>query len=730
MIPEAKTDPFITGHIDSWGDVDAEVSHHSASPKQIEGKDGWWRFVPDVGLLIWGRTPQDWESMSVEQWLHQKGYFVKIRSTVHDKLKLKEVIKTLKGTQIKRFQNKVGKQVGPQLYVHRKYAAEIVPNDLLKFAATVLKNNKPSFQFNSIMWNKENNVVRFDEAPDFDSAREPHVGRYIAVFPDGTTREGSSNNIWHHKWLWVKDDYNGFDVDKSKDWSNLWASKLGKVAKGTDSSFQDQLKNIGLTTEGPIQMKELLMTEASKDEAALDFLKKMVQSGPYRGAVFLAGGAVRDMVMGKVPKDLDLVVTNHGKDGGMNFARWLAQQMGNFKEGSNPVLFPTFGTAKVELTGNHNGVDVTGMQVESVFARKEVYTPGSRKPEVSPGTIEDDAFRRDFTVNSMMLDLTTGQVLDLTGKGRSDIKSGVIRSTSPPDEIFGQDALRMFRAIRFATKYNWQIEPETVEGIRKNLDQLVTNNTSKERIRDEINKMLETSNPRKAFELMRDLGLLPYIAKEFQQAVGMTQNVHHNQDVFDHTMTVLQATKPELIRRLIALFHDIGKVATRSETPTGVHFYAHEDEGAKVAEKIMRELKYPSELIDAVVIGVKNHMRLKQGGDDAVKLSDKALRKFKIDLGDKLEQLLDVIHADNISHADASAMPNQIENIRQRLEKLNVKVSKPVLPINGEDLKAMGLKPGPLFSKILSAVTDAWYSNPDISRDEAIAIAQNVIAQT
>lgn len=473
-----------------------------------------------------------------------------------------------------------------------------------------------------------------------------------------------------------------------------------------------------------VNENELLMTEASQDEAALDFLKQMVRNGPFKGHVYLAGGAVRDMVRGETPKDLDIVITDHGETGGMVFAKWLAQQMGNFKEGSNPVLYPKFGTAKVNLTGVHNKVDLEGFQVEAVFARKEVYTPGSRKPEVFPGTIEDDAFRRDFTVNSMMLDLTNDKILDITGRGRADIQAGIIRSTSNPDEIFGQDALRMFRAIRFATKYDWNIEPETWEGIKNNLDNL--GNTSRERIRDELDKILQTKNPRRGFELLRDSGLLPHLAPEFQKSVGMTQNVHHSEDVFGHTLSVLQATKPELVTRLIALFHDIGKVVTRTETPTGVHFYGHEDAGAEVVERIMSSLKYPTDLINAAKLGVKNHMRLKGGGNTSVKLADKTLRRFKIEMGDQLENILDVIHADNISHADASSMPDQIENVRKRLQTLDVQVKKPTLPINGNDLMALGLKPGPLFSQILGAVTDAWYSSPNISKDEALAIAKQM----
>lgn len=480
-------------------------------------------------------------------------------------------------------------------------------------------------------------------------------------------------------------------------------------------------KSLDVIQEGYI-MENVTQEQAN---AAIDFLKQMVRKGPFRGKVYIAGGAVRDMIRGKIPKDLDLVVTDNGEEGGMKFAKWLAQEMGNFKEGSNPVLFPTFGTAKVVLKGVQNGVDLDGFDVEAVFARKEVYTPGSRKPQVFPGTIQDDAFRRDFTVNSLMLDLTNDQILDITGKGQNDIKAGLIQTTSNPDEIFGQDALRMFRAIRFATKYKWKIEDKTWQGIKNNLENL--SNTSMERVRDELNNILLTDDPAYGIRLLRDSGLLPHVATELQQAVGMTQNIHHKHDVFDHTLDVLKNTKPELMQRLMALFHDIGKVVTRSETPTGVHFYGHETAGEEVVDRILRNLKYPLDIINAVKMGVKNHMRLKQGGDSALNISDKALRKFKMELGDNLEHVLDVIHADNIAHADASAMPNQIEKVRQRLNALNVQVKKPVLPINGDDLAALGIKPGQLMGKMLSAVTDAWFENPNLTREDAIAIVQRMV---
>lgn len=780
-------------------------------------------------------------------------------------IKLKDLLsetslRTKHGSVIRRYRNNVGKQVGGSLYVHRMYADQVIPKEVLEKALNTITKSNPEFDYNCLMWDSKRNFVRFDEAPDFDSGREPHVGDFIVVSLNGAfpPKKGHSDSIWHHKWLWVKDDYKGFDVDKSKDWSKLWLAKLDEPAKGTDLTWNSQLRRCGLTeatanadaivfggiwgtgrivayvasnktsvghtremghnrwvyyqklktvfwhhfpvdaetadevknylenngfevssnramndyykVAGFLDEGKQLVMETTREEAALNFLKNAVATGSFKGKVFLAGGAVRDLVLGKKPKDLDVVVVKQGLRGGLEFAIWLAKTMGNFKgpeyppkfnfpshielddygapsfspiqndpalvaaanqynnyfaSFSNPVLFPKFGTAKVTLTGTFDGVSLEGLDVEAVASRREVYTPGSRKPKVYPGTLKDDVYRRDFRANSLVMDLTTGQTLDLTGEGINDIKSGVLRTTSDPEIIFKEDPLRMLRAVRFMAQKGWTISPETEASIRKNASWLKT--ISRERVRDELNKMLVTAKPDEALRKLRDLGLLPFIAPELQTAVGMTQNVHHKHDVFDHTLEVLKNTNPELVRRLIALCHDIGKTVTRSETPTGVHFYGHEDAGVDVADKILRDLKYPVEIINAVKSGVKNHMRLKQGGDDAVRLSDKALRKFKMDLGDNLEHVLDVIHADNISHADASSMPNQIENVRKRLASLNIVAKKPTLPINGDDLIAMGVKSGPAIGKILSAVTDAWFENPNLSREQAITIARTFV---
>jgi putative nucleotidyltransferase with HDIG domain len=463
-----------------------------------------------------------------------------------------------------------------------------------------------------------------------------------------------------------------------------------------------------------------LLIESTNEEVVMKFLKNTISNTEWENKVFLAGGAVRDEIMGKSAKDLDFVVLGD-LNAGINFSIWLSEKLGNYKEGSNPVIYPKFGTSKLTLDNNQLGLPQ--IELEFVAPRKETYTAGSRKPSVTDGKLMDDVMRRDLTINSLLKNVTNGEILDLTGKGIEDIKNGIIRTTSNPEIIFKEDPLRMLRAIRFSVKYNFEINTDIVKSIRKNASLIDT--ISKERISDELNKILLSSDPSKGVRLLKITTLLSYIIEEFNEAVGMKQNVHHKDDVFKHSMDVLSKTPDDLKTRLIALFHDIGKVLTKTISPEGsVHFYGHEKAGEDMVRKIMSRLRYPNDLIDAVAIGVKNHMALKHGGDDASGLSDKSIRKFIGAVGGNLESILDVIHADNISHSETSSMPNQISIVRQRINSLNLNLDNTnlKLPIDGNDLLKVGLKPGKIFKEILNAIQEAWYENPNLTRDEAMVI--------
>ena len=468
-----------------------------------------------------------------------------------------------------------------------------------------------------------------------------------------------------------------------------------------------------------IKLKDLLL-EGAIDRAAVDFISQMVKKSKWRGKVYLAGGFVRDELLGLDPKDIDIVV--EVPQGGIKFAEWITKELGIYKKDKNPVVYPKFGTAAFQLRGvNHKGYDLSSIDVEAVMTRKEQYTQGSRKPDVSAGTLVDDVERRDFTVNSLLKDLTTGEILDLTGQGKADLKNGVVRTPLDPDIIFREDPLRMLRAIRFTVKYGWDLPLFMIKALKRNSHMLKT--ISEERIMTELNKMMVSPYPDKAIRLLQMTGLNKYVAGELDGLRGLEQNKFHKFDAMKHTLEVLKQTPPELVTRLAALFHDVGKAATKSVVDNEIHFYKHELVGADMVEAILRRLKYPLDIIKKVKVAVEQHMRTKQYGLESEKVSDKVLRKLKADLGDHLQTTLDLMHADNLSHADDYNMPMQIPKLRDRLKSLENEPAKIKLPVDGNDvMKRYKIPGGPMIKELLKAVEEAYYENPNITKNQAYAI--------
>lgn len=465
------------------------------------------------------------------------------------------------------------------------------------------------------------------------------------------------------------------------------------------------------------------METPNKIKAAEAFIKDTIKDTEWEGKVFIAGGFVRDEIMGIDPKDIDLLINE--PDGGIKFAIWITKKLNIYKEDVNPVTYPRFGTAMFTLRKQkYQGVDISGIEVECVMPRKEKYTQGSRKPIVSQGTLKDDVDRRDFTVNSLLKDLTTGEILDLTGMGINDIKRGIIRTPLDPDVIFSEDPLRMLRAIRFAVKYNWTLPMFMIRSLKKNSKKLQY--ISAERIQDELNKMLLTARPDKAIRLLQITGLSKYIFPELDKLINLKQNKYHKYDAMRHSLEVLKNTPPDIITRLSGLLHDVGKSKTKEIIDGEVHFYRHEELGSYMARDIMKRLRYPKEIIDAVATSIENHMRIKDTKDDAL-ISDRSLRKLRQDLGPHLQRTLDLIHADNISHSDWANMPNQISNVRRKYKELEEKdisaPSKP--PLNGNDIiEILGIKPGPIVGQISKILSDMYLEDPSMSKEELTEVVK------
>ena len=464
------------------------------------------------------------------------------------------------------------------------------------------------------------------------------------------------------------------------------------------------------------------MTELKSNKVyqAICYIQNLIKDTPWDGHIFAVGGCVRDISLGEEPKDLDIVVDK--EHGGVAFATWITNRTQCHVTGSNPVIFPKYGTAKFNF---RNSDELKDLDIECVATRKEQYHSDSRNPKVEFGTIEEDAKRRDLTINALYLNISNGDILDFNGYGAEDLEKHIIRTPDDADIIFSDDPLRQLRVIRFATRYGWGIEKNTWLGVVKNAYRMEI--ISQERITDELNKILVCKTPSKGIRALYHSGLLKMVLPEVYDLIGMNQGKEHFGDVFEHTMAVLDNTQPILENRLAALFHDIGKLRCRSYGMNGdCHFYGHEDVGATMVEDIMRRMKYPNATINAVKCAVKNHMKFKH----AAVPSSRSIRKLVANVGEHLELVLDVINADNNSHAKAYCMPYQIKDIRKRIEELKKKEEAPskiVLPINGHDvMEALNLHKSPKVGRYLNAIKEAYMDNPKITKEECLEMLKTV----
>jgi len=479
-----------------------------------------------------------------------------------------------------------------------------------------------------------------------------------------------------------------------------------------------------------VALSYLQRVSGIKEKKTEEFLKKVITKDfpKYKNKAFIAGGYVRDTYLrdvlkdpkmkGKEPKDIDVMVAV--PQGGISLAKDIASKY-KLRE---PVTYPRFGTAKLvmkHVDGKpfiYDNVDLSDVDVEFVASRKEHYTEESRKPEVEYGTPKEDVARRDFTFNTLLKDLTNDEILDLTGEGKKDLEKGVVKTPLDPDETFKEDPLRMLRAIRFTVKYGWDLPKFMIKSIKKNADRLKI--ISAERIRDELNKILVSGKPVTGIRLLEMTGLLDHIAPEIKALKGVGQNKWHDTDVLGHTLRVLEHIQPDLIKRLSALFHDVGKPAVREVINKAVHFYNHENVSADMVSKILKRLKYPNEIINAVKFNVSQHMR----GKDTSRWSDKSVRKFIRDMGDHIEDVLDILEADAAGHAKDKAQMS-VENVKRFRERIkNIKEQAPAKkldsPLNGREIMhLLGIQSGPAIGKAKDFLIDAILENPKLSKAEA-----------
>ena len=349
---------------------------------------------------------------------------------------------------------------------------------------------------------------------------------------------------------------------------------------------------------------------------------------------YAVGGFVRDRILDRPTKDIDIVCLGDG----LELATAFAHQ---FKPRPPVSLFKTFGTAQVKMEA---------IEIEFVGARKESYSKDSRKPQVSPGSIEDDQNRRDFTINALAVELSEnnfGTIIDPFG-GLQDVENRILRTPLAPEQTFDDDPLRMMRAIRFATQLNFTITPETFAAIQKMADRIKI--VSQERITDELQKIMMTAAPSKGWYLLKESGLLNHIFPLLLQLEGAeTLDGIGHKDNFSHTLQVLDnvaATSDDIWLRWAALLHDIAKPKTKKfETGFGWTFHGHEVVGARMVPKIFTQLKLPlNEKMKMVQKLVALHLRPISLTKETV--TDSAVRRLLFDAGEDIDFLMLLCAAD------------------------------------------------------------------------------------
>jgi poly(A) polymerase len=427
----------------------------------------------------------------------------------------------------------------------------------------------------------------------------------------------------------------------------------------------------------------------------------------------LVGGPVRDALLGRLGNDLDFTTNAPPLESKKILQKWADNVW------DTGIEFGTVAAKRGETT------------VEVTTYRSDSYSQDSRKPEVNFGiSIEGDLSRRDFTVNSMALELTgaTPQFIDPFG-GLVDLAKKTLRTPGTPEDSFSDDPLRMLRAARFASQLNFQIAPDVLDAMKAMTDRLTI--ISAERIRDEMTKLLMSNNPRIGITILVDTGLAATFIPEIPQLRLEVDEHHHHKDVYEHSITVLEQAialedrlgGPNLVIRLAALLHDIGKPKTRALIPGGgVSFHHHEVVGARLAKSRLKTLRYSGEIIDDVETLIALHLRFHGYGDG--EWTDSAVRRYVRDAGPLLDHLHVLTRADCTTRnaRKAARLAATYDGLEDRIavlmEEEELSRIRPDLD-GGEVMQLLNLKPGAMVGKALDYLLELRMDQGPLGKERA-----------
>lgn len=454
------------------------------------------------------------------------------------------------------------------------------------------------------------------------------------------------------------------------------------------------------------------------------YIGSIVKGSEFENHVFAVGGSVRDYVMGGEIKDIDLVIDL--PKGGINFANFCKEH--GFVKGS-VVIYETYGTAMFHFK------EYPTEEIECVMTRGEKYTDeGSRNPVTTFANIEEDAKRRDLTINALYYNVSSSEIVDF-GSGVYDIKERILRvpMENNADQTFIDDPLRILRVIRFHSKLlGFKISKETLEAMKRNSDRLSI--ITKERVNVELVKILMSDNPVSGIKLIHEIGAMKYVIPELEKCVGLKQNEYHVGDVWEHTLVALRNDcklfeTPDIVVRLAVLLHDIGKINCQTIDEKGnIHFIGHEKESGVIAREALKRLKFDNKTIDEVVFVIENHMRTKNYGYCCEKMKISQFNKFAYECGNfkRFERVCRVIEDDNYAHAKDHIIIGQYDALIDKT--IGSVMFGYKLPINGNDImNEFSIKPGPDVKNVLDQVLHCAFNDPNITREVALSYAKGAL---
>lgn len=464
------------------------------------------------------------------------------------------------------------------------------------------------------------------------------------------------------------------------------------------------------------QAQRNAVSELLRVSPVIDDLAARFDKAGHR--LYLVGGSVRDAMLGGIGHDLDFTTS---ASPGETHAILSDFTPSTWDIGRD---FGTIGAMKRE--GDKE------WQIEITTFRADAYEPGSRKPVVAFGErIEEDLVRRDFTVNAMAVDVVAGEFVDPWG-GLHDLADGVLRTPAPAEVSFSDDPLRMLRAARFASRLGFRVAPEVQDAMRDMAERITI--VSAERVQGEFTGLLLTDSPREGLDLLVRTGVAEHFVPELP-ALRLERDEHmRHKDVYAHSLTVLEQAidlekarghEPDIVSRLAALLHDVGKPATRRFEGSKVTFHHHDVVGAKLVSKRLKALKYSTAIVKSVAKLVELHLRFHGYGEAT--WSDSAVRRYVRDAGDELERLHILTRADctTRNRNKATRLRRNYEELEWRIDELaaqeEIKAIRPDLD-GSQIMEILGIAPGPQVGKAYKFLLDHRMEHGPATQEEAKAL--------